>query len=84
MVGFYGDFVTYSQYVYASEVVSNSLPMLKYFLSTGSEDFRGGAAEYLIANPELSEKQLNSVGEITPISNMQPSSQCMWLFDSRY
>lgn len=45
------------------------LPMLKYFLSTGSEDFRGGAAEYLIANPELSEKQLQSVGEITPISN---------------
>lgn len=52
------------------------LPMLKYFLSTGSEDFRGGAAEYLIANPDLSEKQLNSVGRITPISNYIVIRKC--------
>ena len=45
------------------------LPMLKYFLSTGSEDFRDGASENLIANPDLSEKQLNSVGKITPLNN---------------
>ncbi|MHA1931709.1 MAG: DUF169 domain-containing protein [Promethearchaeota archaeon] len=43
------------------------MPMLKYFLSTGSEDFRGGAAEFLIANPELAEKQLKSIGNITPL-----------------
>ncbi|MFX0030586.1 MAG: DUF169 domain-containing protein [Candidatus Hermodarchaeota archaeon] len=43
------------------------LPMLKYFLSTGSADFRGGAAEFLIANPDLAEKQLHSVGKITPL-----------------
>ena len=43
------------------------MPMLKYFLSTGSKDFRGGAAEFLIANPELAEKQLKSIGNITPL-----------------
>ncbi len=41
---------------------------LKYFISTGSEDYRGGAAEYLLANPELADKQLMSVGKITPLS----------------
>jgi len=40
------------------------MPMLKYFLSMGSEDFRGGAAEFLIANPDLAEKQLQSIGKI--------------------
>ena len=43
------------------------MPMLKYFLSTGIESFRNGAAEYLIANPELAEKRLNSAGKIMPI-----------------
>ena len=42
---------------------------LKYFISTGSEDFRGGAAEFLLANPELAEQQLKSMGKITPIGN---------------
>lgn len=43
------------------------MPMLKYFLSTGSKDFRGGAAEFLIATPDLAEKQLKSVGKIIPL-----------------
>jgi len=43
------------------------MPMLKYFLSTGSEDFRGGAAEFLIATPDLAEKQLKSIGKIIPL-----------------
>ncbi|MHA1986125.1 MAG: DUF169 domain-containing protein [Promethearchaeota archaeon] len=43
------------------------MPMLKYFLSTGSKDFRGGAAEFLLANPDLAEKQLKSIGEIIPL-----------------
>lgn len=42
-------------------------PKLNYFISTGSEDFRGGAAEFLLANPDLAEEQLNSVGKITPL-----------------
>jgi hypothetical protein len=45
------------------------LPGLEYFISTGSEDFRGGAAEFLLANPELAEKQLKSVGKIIPLGN---------------
>lgn len=52
------------------------LPKLKYFLSTGSEDFRGGACENLIANPDLAEKQLNSVGTITPFSKYIVIRKC--------
>ncbi|MFX1470406.1 MAG: DUF169 domain-containing protein [Promethearchaeota archaeon] len=40
---------------------------LKYFLSTGSKDFRGGASEFLIANPDLAEKRINSTGKIIPL-----------------
>jgi len=43
-------------------------PNLKYFLSTGSENFRNGAAEFLLATPELAEESLNSIGKITPLS----------------
>ncbi|MFW9867933.1 MAG: DUF169 domain-containing protein [Candidatus Thorarchaeota archaeon] len=52
------------------------LPMLKYFISTGSEDFRSGAAEFLIANPELAEKQLNSIGKITPLGKYMVIQKC--------
>jgi hypothetical protein len=57
------------------------LPMLKYFVSTGSEDFRDGAAEYLIANPDLSEKQLNSVGRITPLNNYIVIRKCESIYE---
>lgn len=43
------------------------LPPLKYFISTGTKEFRGGAAEYLLADPEIAQQQLNSVGNITPL-----------------
>ncbi|MFX0106283.1 MAG: DUF169 domain-containing protein [Candidatus Hodarchaeota archaeon] len=52
------------------------LPMLKYFLSTGSEDFRGGAAEFLIANPDLAEERLNSIGKITPLGKYTVIQKC--------
>ncbi|MEJ2248164.1 MAG: DUF169 domain-containing protein [Candidatus Lokiarchaeota archaeon] len=42
-------------------------PQLKYFVSIGSKDYRNGAAEFLLANPELAEQQLNSIGKIPPI-----------------
>ena len=42
------------------------MPKLHYFISTGNEDFRNGAAEYLISNLELALKRLISVGEIKP------------------
>jgi hypothetical protein len=43
------------------------LPQLNYFISTGTKDFRGGAAEFLLANPDLAEQQLKLVGNITPL-----------------
>lgn len=52
------------------------LPMLKYFLSTGSQDYRGGAAEFLIANPDLAEKQLRSMGKITPLGKYTVIRKC--------
>lgn len=40
-------------------------PYIKYFVSTGHENFRGGIAEYLKASPELFDKFRESIGEIT-------------------
>lgn len=45
----------------------NFPPMLNYFLSTGSKEYRNGAAEYLIANPTLAESRLKINGKITPL-----------------
>ncbi|MFX1457038.1 MAG: DUF169 domain-containing protein [Promethearchaeota archaeon] len=52
------------------------MPMLKYFLSTGSEEFRNGASEFLIANPELAEKQLKSIGKIIPLGKYTVIQRC--------
>jgi hypothetical protein len=41
-------------------------PKLKYFVTTGTPDFRGGAAEHLKATPELFEEMRELVGKITP------------------
>jgi hypothetical protein len=43
-------------------------PKLKYFVTIGTPDFHGGAAEHLKASPELFEEQRNRVGKITPPS----------------
>jgi len=43
------------------------LPMLKYFLSTGIQEFRNGAAEFLVANPDLAEQRIKTVGKIRPL-----------------
>lgn len=53
------------------------MPMLKFFLSTGSKDFRNGAAEFLMANPYLAEKRLNSVGKITPLGKYIVIRKCV-------
>ena len=42
-------------------------PMLNYFISTGSKEYRNGAAEYLVASPELAESRLKLMGKITPL-----------------
>lgn len=40
-------------------------PYIKYFVSTGHENFRDGTAEYLKSSPELFEKFQESIGPIT-------------------
>lgn len=39
---------------------------LKYFVTVGTPDFRGGAAEHLKASPRLFEEQKQRAGKITP------------------
>jgi len=41
-------------------------PKLKYFVTVGTPDFRGGAAEHLKASPELFEESMKRAGKITP------------------
>lgn len=41
-------------------------PKLKYFVTVGAQDYRGGAAEYLKATPELFEEQRARAGKLTP------------------
>jgi len=40
-------------------------PYIRYFVSTGHENFREGDAEYLKASPEIFDKFRESIGEIT-------------------
>jgi len=42
-------------------------PKLKYFVTIGTPDFHGGAAEHLKASPELFEEQSQRSGKITPV-----------------
>ena len=41
-------------------------PKLKYFVTVGTPDFLGGAAEHLKATPELFEEQRKRAGKVTP------------------
>jgi hypothetical protein len=41
-------------------------PKLKYFVTVGTPDFQGGAAEHLKATPELFEEQRARAGKVTP------------------
>ncbi|MFB3766067.1 MAG: DUF169 domain-containing protein [Methanotrichaceae archaeon] len=41
-------------------------PFLKYFVTTGTPEFRGGAAEHLKATPELFDEQRKRAGKVTP------------------
>ena len=43
-------------------------PMLKFFLSYGNNDFRGGAAEFLRITPELAERSFAASGKITKLA----------------
>jgi hypothetical protein len=47
--------------------LAESHPKLKYFVTVGTPDFRGGAAEYLKATPELFDEQRERAGKIIPL-----------------
>lgn len=51
-------------------------PKLKYFVTTGTPDFRGGAAEHLKATPELFDDQKRRAGKITPPGRYVVISPC--------
>lgn len=52
-------------------------PMLKYFVTVGTPEFRGGAAEHLKATPELFDEQRKRAGKITPLSKYIVISPCI-------
>jgi hypothetical protein len=51
-------------------------PMLKYFVTVGTPDFRGGAAEHLKASPDLFEESKKRAGKITPPGKYIVISPC--------
>ena len=54
-------------------------PKLKYFVTTGTKDFRGGAAEHLKATPELFEKSFEALGKVTPLGKYIIASPCSFM-----
>lgn len=56
-------------------------PLLKYFVTIGTKEFRGGAAEHLKATPELFEKSFDAVGKITPPGKYVIASSCSSITD---
>lgn len=60
------------------------LEFIKYFVSTGSEKFRKGEAEYLKAGPEYVEGFLEAIGEITPIGKYLIIQKCEDVIDTIY
>ena len=52
------------------------LKFIKYFVSTGSEKFRDGEAEYLKASPEYVEGFLESIGEIKELGKYLVIGRC--------
>lgn len=56
--------------------LSEPHPKLKYFVTIGTPDFRGGAAEHLKASPELFDEQKKRAGKITPPGKYTIISQC--------
>lgn len=56
-------------------------PGISYFVSTGSKGFRGGAAEFLRASPELVEENRKLTGKITPLGKYVVIRPCADLVD---
>ena len=56
--------------------LAESHPKLKYFVTVGTPDFRGGAAEYLKATPELFDEQRERAGKIIPLGKYTVIAPC--------
>ncbi len=54
---------------------------IKYFISTGRKDIRGGAAEYLKSDPELVERCMLAAGPIHPLGKYLVVQDCETLPD---
>ncbi|HXX72340.1 MAG TPA: DUF169 domain-containing protein, partial [Candidatus Acidoferrales bacterium] len=51
-------------------------PGIKYFVSTGSKEYRAGQAEFLRTTPELFERNRRTMGEITPLDRYTVIQPC--------
>ncbi len=51
-------------------------PLIDYFISTGSKQFRNGEAEFLKASPEIVRESKKAVGDITPLGSYTVISPC--------
>lgn len=51
-------------------------PGIKYFVSTGSKEYRNGQAEFLRASPELFEENYRTLGKITPLDKYMVIRPC--------
>ena len=49
---------------------------IRYFVSTGKEDVRGGAAEYLKADPKLVDRCFAALGEVKPPGQFLVMQRC--------
>jgi len=56
--------------------LTESHPKLKYFVTIGTPDFHGGAAEHLKATPELFDEQRKRAGKITPYGKCTVIAPC--------
>ena len=56
-------------------------PGIKYFVSTGSKEYRNGQAEFLRATPELVEEHQRRMGKITPLGKYIIIQACAKLTD---
>ena len=51
-------------------------PVLDYFISTGTKEFRNGEAEYLKASPEIVKKSKDAIGNVTPLGTYTVIAPC--------
>lgn len=51
-------------------------PHIKDFISTGSPEYRNGVAEYYKTSPEIAERSIQAIGNLTPLGKYTVISGC--------